>query len=82
MTEEELNKLYTRFALQYESMLGTLVSKNLIYPDFVSGIRKDFYESFNEEKKKDLDHREHKRRCGPKSKWSSQTEAQSKRKRP
>lgn len=55
MTEEELNKLYTRFALQYESMLGTLVSKNLIYPDFVPGIRKDFYESFNEEKKKDLD---------------------------
>ena len=33
MTEKELSELYTRLALQFDSVLGTLVSKNLVlYP--------------------------------------------------
>ena len=55
MTEKELSKLYTRLALQFDSVLGTLVSKNLVFPDFVPGIRKDFYDSLNEEKRKDFE---------------------------
>ena len=55
MTEKELSKLYTRLALQFDSVLGTLVSKNLVFPDFVPGIRKDFYGSLNEEKRKDFE---------------------------
>ena len=54
MTEKELSELYARLALQFDSVLGTLVSKNLVFPDFVSGIRKDFYDSLNEEKRKDF----------------------------
>lgn len=55
MTEKELNELYTRLALQFDSVLGTLVSKNLVFPDFVPGIRKDFYDSLNEETRKDFE---------------------------
>ena len=55
MTEKELSELYARLALQFESVLGTLVSKNLVFPDFVPGIRKDFYDSLNEEKGKDFE---------------------------
>lgn len=54
MTEKELSELYARLALQFDSVLGTLVSKNLVFPDFVPGIRKDFYDSLNEEKRKDF----------------------------
>ncbi len=50
MTEEEVSKLYTRLALQYEAVLGTLISKHLIFEDFVPGIRKDFYDTLNEDK--------------------------------
>lgn len=42
MTEKELSELYMRIALQFDSVLGTLVSKNLVFPDFVPGIRKVF----------------------------------------
>lgn len=55
MTEKELSELYTRLALQFDSVLGTLVSKNLVFPDFVPGIRKDFYDTLNEEKQKDFE---------------------------
>ena len=55
MTEKELSELYARLALQFDSVLGTLVSKNLVFPDFVPGIRKDFYDSLNEEKRKDFE---------------------------
>lgn len=55
MTEKELSELYTRLALQFDSVLGTLVSKNLVFPDFVPGIRKDFYDFLNEEKRKDFE---------------------------
>ena len=55
MTEKELRELYTRLAIQFDSVLGTLVSKNLVFPDFVPGIRKDFYDSLNEEKSKDFE---------------------------
>ena len=50
MTEEEVSKLYARLALQYEAVLGTLISKHLIFEDFVPGIRKDFYDTLNEDK--------------------------------
>ena len=33
MTEKELSELYMRIALQFDSVLGTLVSKNLVYPE-------------------------------------------------
>ena len=55
MTEQELSELYTRLALQFDSVLGTLVSKSLVFADFVPGIRKDFYDSLNEEKRKDFE---------------------------
>lgn len=55
MTEKELSELYTRLALQFDSVLGTLTSKNLVFTDFVPGIRKDFYDSRNEEKSKDFE---------------------------
>lgn len=55
MTEKELSELYARLALQFDSVLGTLVSKNLVFPDFVPGIRKDFYDTLNEEKQKDFE---------------------------
>lgn len=55
MTEKELSELYTRLALQFDSVLGTLVSKNLVFPDFVPGIRKDFHDALNEEKRKDFE---------------------------
>ena len=55
MTEKELSELYMRIALQFDSVLGTLVSKNLVFPDFVPGIRKDLYDSLNEEKSKDFE---------------------------
>lgn len=45
MTKKELSELYARLALQFDSVLGTLVSKNLVFLDFVPGIRKDFYDS-------------------------------------
>ena len=48
MTEEEVSKLYARLALQYEAVLGTLISKHLIFEDFVPGIRKDFYDTYEE----------------------------------
>lgn len=54
MTEKELSELYARLALQFDSVLGTLVSKNLVFPDFVPGIRKDFYDSLNEERRNDF----------------------------
>lgn len=50
MAEKELSELYMRLALQFDSVLGTLVSKK-----FVPGIRKDFYDSRNEEKRKDFE---------------------------
>ena len=37
MTEKELSELYTRLALQFDSVLGTLVSKNLVFTDSVPG---------------------------------------------
>ena len=49
MTGKELSELYTRLALQFDSVLGTLVSKNLVFPDFVPGIRKDCYVVTTEE---------------------------------
>ena len=55
MTEKEVSELYTRLALQFDSVLGPLVSKNLVFPDFVPGIRKDFYDALNEEKRKDFE---------------------------
>ncbi|MFR1050378.1 MAG: KilA-N domain-containing protein [Lachnospirales bacterium] len=55
MAEKELSELYARLALQFDSVLGTLVSKNLVFPDFVPGIRKDFYDALNEEKRKDFE---------------------------
>ena len=55
MTEKELSELYARLALQFDSVLGTLVSKSLVFADFVPGIRKDFYDSLNEEKRKDFE---------------------------
>lgn len=55
MTEKELSELYTRLALQFDSVLGTLISKSLVFPDFAPGIRKDFYDSLNEEKRKDFE---------------------------
>lgn len=55
MTEMELSDLYTRLALQFDSVLEMLVSKNLVFLDFVPGIRKDFYDSLNEEKRKDFE---------------------------
>ena len=55
MTEKELSELYARLALQFDSVLGTLVSKSLVFPDFVPGIRKDFYDSLNKEKRKDFE---------------------------
>lgn len=55
MTEKEVSELYTRLALQFDSVFGTLVSKNLVFPDFVPGIRKDFYDALNEEKRKDFE---------------------------
>ena len=51
MTEKELSELYTRLALQFDSVLGTLVSKNLVFTDSVPGIRIDFYDSLNGEKR-------------------------------
>ena len=50
MTEEDISKLYARLALQFDTLISTLVMKNLIDTDFVPGIRKDFYDSLNEEK--------------------------------
>lgn len=50
MTEEDISKLYARLALQFDALMSTLVMKNLIDTDFVPGIRKDFYDSLNEEK--------------------------------
>ena len=50
MTGEEVSKLYARLALQYEAVLGTLISKHLIFEDFVPGIRKDFYDTLNGDK--------------------------------
>ena len=38
MTEKELSELYARLALQFDSVLGTLVSKSLVFPDFVPEI--------------------------------------------
>ena len=42
MTEKELSELYTRLALQFDSVLGTLVSKNLVFTDSVPGSEKIF----------------------------------------
>ncbi len=50
MTEEEVSKLYARLALQYEAVLGTLISNHIIFEDFVPEIRKDFYDTLNEDK--------------------------------
>ncbi len=50
MTEEEVGKLYARLAVQFDSVLATLISKGLIFEDFIPEIRKDFYDSLNEEK--------------------------------
>ena len=55
MTENELGELYTGLALQFDFVLRTLVSKKLVFPDFVPGIRKYFYDSLNEEKSKDFE---------------------------
>lgn len=52
---ERTRRLYTRLALQFDAVLGTLASKNLAFSDFVPGIRKDFYDSRNEEKSKDFE---------------------------
>ena len=49
MTEKELSELYARLPLQFDSVLGTLVPKNLVFSDFVPGIRKDCYVVTTEE---------------------------------
>lgn len=50
MTEEEISKLYTRIAFQYESALDQLVGKGLVDEDLADVSRKTFYNSLNEEK--------------------------------
>ena len=55
MTEKEPRELYTKLAFQFDFVLGTPVSKNLVFPDFVPGIRKYFYDSPSEEKSKDIE---------------------------
>lgn len=54
MTEKELSELYARLALQFDSVLGTLVSKSLVFPDFVPGIRKRFLRLPQQGKEKKL----------------------------
>lgn len=42
MTEKELSELYMRIVLQFDSVLGTLVSKNLVFSDLYPGSEKIF----------------------------------------
>ncbi len=50
MTEEEIRKLYTRLAFQYESGIDTLLTKGLIDTDLATAAKEKFYDSLNEEK--------------------------------
>ncbi len=49
MTEEEVSKLYARLAIQFDAMLATLLSKKLVLEEIIPDIRKEFYDSLNEE---------------------------------
>ncbi len=50
MTEEEVSKLYVRLAIQFDAMLATPLSKKLVLEEIIPDVRKEFYDSFNEEK--------------------------------
>ncbi len=49
MTEEEVSKLYARLAIQFDAMLATLLAKKLVLEEIIPDIRKEFYDSLNEE---------------------------------
>ncbi len=49
MTEEEVSKLYARLAIQFDAMLATLLAKRLVLEEIIPDIRKEFYDSLNEE---------------------------------
>lgn len=50
MTEEEIGKLYTRLAFQYESSIEVLLARGLIDTNLAAATKKKFYDSLNEEK--------------------------------
>lgn len=54
MTEEDVSKLYTRVAFQYESAIDTLLAKGLIDSDLADAVKEKFYDSLDEEKTTDI----------------------------
>lgn len=50
MTKEEISKLYTRLAFQYESSIDALLAKGLIDTDLATAMKEKFYDSLNEER--------------------------------
>lgn len=50
MTEEDIGKLYARLAIQFDSGLAALIANGLVLEELIPDIRKDFYDSLNEEK--------------------------------
>lgn len=54
MTEDELRERYLLFGFSFETMVGCLLSRNLHLEDMIPNARKQFYDSLNEEKVREL----------------------------
>lgn len=50
MAEKEISELYVRLAFQYESAIDNLLTKGLIDTGLATAVKKEFYNSLNEEK--------------------------------
>lgn len=50
MTEEDVSKLYTHLAFQYESAIDALLAKGLIDEELAASDKEKFYDSLDEEK--------------------------------
>ena len=54
MTEDKLRERYLLFGFSFEAMVSCLLSRNLLLEDMIPHARKQFYDSLNEKKVREL----------------------------
>ena len=54
MTADEHQVRFVLFGFSFETMMSALRSRNLLLEDMIPGVQKQFYDSLNEEKAREL----------------------------
>lgn len=54
MTADEHQDRFVLFGFSFETMMSALRSRNLLLEDMIPGVQKQFYDSLNEEKAREL----------------------------